>query len=205
MAEVYFLGDTHFGHRNILKYRPQFKTIKEHDDYIIDRINSVVTKRDKLILTGDICFDRGALDCLRRIKCPCIHLLLGNHDDYNIDFKKEVNGVQWVSGDFKYKEFWISHIPLHPDNLRGRVNIHAHLHEGKMKDKYNYVHTSCEQLDYTPISLQQIRAKQDSLMPKAKRKLLKLLKEGLPSASKTVTKIPSSFGNHKTKPKKRRT
>lgn len=90
MAEVYFLGDCHFGHRNILEYRPRFKTIKEHDDFIINNINKVVTKRDKLILTGDICFGVEALDLLRRINCPNIHLVLGNHDDYNIDFKKEV-------------------------------------------------------------------------------------------------------------------
>ncbi|MFW3388389.1 UNVERIFIED_CONTAM: hypothetical protein RF648_20585, partial [Kocuria sp. CPCC 205274] len=78
MAEVYFLGDTHFGHRNILNFRSQFKSIKEHDDYIIDRINKTTTKRDKLILTGDICFNREALNVLRRIQCPAIHLVLGN-------------------------------------------------------------------------------------------------------------------------------
>ncbi|MFW3387953.1 UNVERIFIED_CONTAM: metallophosphoesterase, partial [Kocuria sp. CPCC 205274] len=144
MAEVYFLGDTHFGHHNILKYRPEFKTIKEHDDFIINNINKVVTKRDKLILTGDICFNRESMDCLRRIRCPAIHVLLGNHDDYNLDFRKEVNGVCWVSGDFKYKEFWVSHIPLHPEELRGKFNIHAHMHRSTLKDKKRYFSTSCE-------------------------------------------------------------
>lgn len=165
MAEVYFLGDTHFGHRNILKYRPEFKTIKEHDDFIIDNINKVVTKRDKLILTGDICFNRESLECLRRIRCPALHIVLGNHDDYNLDIRKEVNGVCWVSGDFKYKEFWISHIPIHPENLRGKFNIHAHMHGTKLKDK-KYFSTSCEQIGYTPISLQEIRRRMKIKQPK---------------------------------------
>lgn len=178
MAEVYFLGDPHFGHRNILKYRPRFKTIKEHDDYIIDRINATVTKRDKLILTGDVCFDRASLDCLRRIRCPQIHIVLGNHDDYNIDFKKEVNGVLWVSGDFKYKEFWISHIPIHKDSLRNRVNIHAHLHNEVIKDS-QYVHTSCEQIDFKPISLQEIRKSLEKKLPKKRRNILKSLRENI--------------------------
>lgn len=176
MAEVYFLGDTHFGHRNILKYRPQFRTIQEHDDYIIKMINATVTKRDKLFLTGDICFGRDALDTLRRINCPHIHLVYGNHDDYTIDYLKEVPNIQWVSGDFKYKEFWISHIPLHNESLRNRFNIHAHLHEAKMKDSYTYVHTSCEQVGFKPISLTQIRKNIIKKTPKKKRSWLKEFK-----------------------------
>lgn len=174
MAEVYFLGDCHFGHRNILQFRPQFKTIKEHDDFIIDNINKVVSKRDKLILTGDTCFNRDALDCLRRIRCPAIHFVFGNHDDYNIDFKNEVNGICWVSGDFKYKEFWISHIPLHAEELRGKFNIHAHMHGSTLSDTKRYISTSCEQVGYTPISLQQIRdrfAKTNRAKTKKARKL----------------------------------
>ena len=42
MAEVYFIGDGHFGHKNILNFRPEFKTIKHHDDTIIDNINAIV-------------------------------------------------------------------------------------------------------------------------------------------------------------------
>lgn len=160
MAEVYFLGDMHFGHRNILKYRKKFKTIKEHDDFIIANINKTVTKRDKLILTGDNCFGEEGFESLKRIKCPNIHFLFGNHDDYRIDYKKIHPNIQWVSGDFKYKEFWVSHIPIHKGEMRGKFNIHAHLHEGIIDD-FRYFSTSCEQVGYTPISLQEIRKKLD--------------------------------------------
>lgn len=196
MAEVYFLGDCHFGHRNILEYRKRFKTIKEHDDFIINNINRVVTKRDKLILTGDTCFGVEALETLKRIKCPNIHFVFGNHDDYNIDFKKEVPNIQWVSGDFKYKEFWVSHIPLHAQNLRERYNIHAHLHEGTVKD-WRYIGTSCEQVGYTPISLQQIRANVAGIQPKAKKGLLDLLLKSTKKKAKKngKTAIPVVHGN----------
>ena len=31
MSKVFFISDTHFGHNNICKYRPQFSSAKEHD------------------------------------------------------------------------------------------------------------------------------------------------------------------------------
>lgn len=167
MAETYFLGDCHFGHKNILQFRPRFKTIKEHDDFIINRINATVTKWDKLVLVGDICFNEAAVALLHRINCNNIHLLLGNHDDYTIDFKALCPKIKWVSGDYKYKEFWVSHIPLHPDCLRQKFNIHAHLHETKLKDRA-FIGVSCEQVDYTPISVTQIRKINESTLKKKK-------------------------------------
>ena len=153
MAEVYFMGDGHFAHRNILQYRPEFRTIKQHNDTIIDNINAVVTKRDKMFFMGDWVFDESALELIERIHCPNKHLVLGNHDDYNVDFKRV---FKWVSGPIKYKEFWLTHIPVHPLELRGKKNIHGHMHRAKINDT-RFFCTSAEQLDYRPISLQQIR------------------------------------------------
>lgn len=53
---VYFTSDTHLGHNNILKYRPQFNSIEEHDTAIFDSI-SKLTKRDDLFILGDFIFD----------------------------------------------------------------------------------------------------------------------------------------------------
>ena len=39
----YFTSDWHLGHRVITKYRPQFKTIEEHDDAIFAEAEKLIT------------------------------------------------------------------------------------------------------------------------------------------------------------------
>ena len=31
MSQIFFIADLHIGHRNILKYRSEFSSVKEHD------------------------------------------------------------------------------------------------------------------------------------------------------------------------------
>ena len=52
------------------------------------------------------------------------NLILGNHDIQLRDwvyFNK-------VVGFEKYKGTWLSHAPIHPAELRGKLNIHGHVH-----------------------------------------------------------------------------
>lgn len=53
---VYFTSDMHLGHKSILKYRPQFSTIEEHDEAFFTEL-SKLTKRDVLFVLGDFIFD----------------------------------------------------------------------------------------------------------------------------------------------------
>lgn len=153
MAEVYFAGDGHLYHRNICKYRPQFSSVEEHNTAIIKAFDHV-TKRDKTFFTGDWVFEKEALDLISLIPGQK-HLIMGNHDDYTLmsDMLKVFDSV---SGDIKYKEFWVTHIPVHSDELRGKLNIYAHTH-GSFIDDDRYFCTSMEQINYTAVSLQQIR------------------------------------------------
>ena len=56
MSRVYIIADTHFGHANAIRFRPQFQTIEQHDEYIIRNWNMVVTKRDTVWVLGDFSF-----------------------------------------------------------------------------------------------------------------------------------------------------
>ena len=159
MSNVYVMSDCHFGHRNILKYRTQFSSIAEHDSYIMDNILKTLRKRDILWLLGDCFFTTESLEYLRVIKDKCQHVnfVMGNHDTdssegrANIPIMVNEKLVHKIGGVFKVKgKRWLTHCPIHPDELRGCVNIHGHVHNSTIQDP-RYFNASCENINYTPI------------------------------------------------------
>ena len=164
MSQPYFLGDPHWGHRNILKYRSQFSSIEEHDNTILENILNVSDKRAVLYLMGDCFFDMEAIRFLEEIRPRFMHVhwILGNHDTdsklrqqvFREVIKRDL--VDNVHSLKKYHEFWLSHAPIHESELRGHKNIHGHTHENFVDDD-RYVPVSLEHTGFKPISLQQIR------------------------------------------------
>lgn len=76
---VYFIGDTHFHHYNILRYcsRP-FENVNEMDDALVYNWNSVITDRDFVYHLGDVGFGDMS-DILPKLRGRKI-LILGSHD-----------------------------------------------------------------------------------------------------------------------------
>lgn len=84
----YYISDTHFGHKNVLKLdnRP-FQTIEENDEEIIRRWNERVKKDDSVYILGDFSWNnRKIADYAKRLNGQK-HLILGNHD-YESEVKK---------------------------------------------------------------------------------------------------------------------
>ena len=156
MSRVFFIADTHFGHRNICKYRPEFSSPEEHDEYIVQQWNSVVTKaKFQVWCLGDMCiknkyYDFNAL--LSRLH-GTIHVITGNHC-YSPAYAK----LHVANGLVKRYGFWLSHFPIHPDELRGKKNIHGHVHRETIQD-LRYINVSCENVGYTPVELETLRDK----------------------------------------------
>jgi calcineurin-like phosphoesterase family protein len=77
---IYVTADLHLNHLAIAKVRG-FPSVAEHDNFVIDLINSATDRRGELYVVGDFCF--GSHEIIRkirhRIKCK-IHLVAGNHD-----------------------------------------------------------------------------------------------------------------------------
>ena len=134
---VMLSSDFHFGHKSILKYRPQFKTIEQHDNAILTEM-SKLTKRDVLYVLGDFLFDCDNFEWyLTQIsKMPLrIKLVLGNHDSRELYSQKIAQNIEIQLPLFSYKNYWISHCPIHPQEIRGRIkNIHGHLHYAVLED-----------------------------------------------------------------------
>jgi calcineurin-like phosphoesterase family protein len=163
VSKVYFISDLHLGHKRICEFsgplRGDSTTVEEHDKFIVDQWNSVVTKNDLVWVLGDVCFDKAALPLLKQLK-GSKHLVLGNHDEFTIQtyqlyFSK-------IVGFTKYKGLWLSHAPIHPDELRGKINVHGHVHSKSIPDP-RYVNVSVEVLNGKPISFEEISQIQQPL------------------------------------------
>lgn len=131
MTAKYYLSDLHLGHQNITKFRSQFSSMEEHDSIIKDNYHKVVRPKDHVTIAGDVAFSPEALYDLKNwngIKS----ISLGNHD--NAEFKKRGVSLAMLQevfedrifGFYRQHEFWISHCPIHRDELRGRFNLHGH-------------------------------------------------------------------------------
>lgn len=169
MANIFFISDHHFHHANILTFtnadgsliRPGFTDVNHMNEYMVQMHNEVVSQNDKVYFLGDVTMSRNAkgLEILGRLNGEKI-LIKGNHDlakpEQYLQYFKDIRAVHQFDG------LILSHIPIHEESLaRWGVNIHGHLHanvvtKNKIPD-HRYFNVSVERLNYTPISLEQLK------------------------------------------------
>lgn len=151
MGSIWLIGDPHFGHKNIGKYRSSIgiTSDKENVEAICDNWQKLITKRDKVIVLGDACFTPESVDIFKKLN-GLKDIILGNHDCFkNVDYSK---AFQNIKGSCSYKDAWLSHIPIHPGSFRKKqFNIHAHTHFEKVLGPWGwpyegsvYINVSCD-------------------------------------------------------------
>lgn len=124
---VYFIGDPHLGHKNIAKFRPWVRSTEENTKLFLSEWNRVITKRDDVYMMGDVAFNNESLELLKTLPGRKI-LIKGNHDDF-VTSKAQADVFYEIHGMLKYKGMWLTHCPIHPDEMRNRkCNIHGHVH-----------------------------------------------------------------------------
>lgn len=160
MTRNLFIGDLHIGHRGVSeKFRTQFSSDEEHDEIILDNVASSLRKRDTLWLLGDICFKVEKFKLFDKIfkSCQTTNIILGNHchqafPRFCLDNYTSVN----VFGLQKKFGCWITHAPIHEDELYRAHCVYGHTHN-KVIDNPRYLCVSCEQVDFKPVTLEFIR------------------------------------------------
>ena len=156
MAEVYFISDLHLDHKNICNFRKNFNSVAEHNAIIKDNYHKIIKKQDKVYFLGDVAFSKKALEDVSKW-IGTKTLIVGNHDlDRDITMRDLCNSFADVYSFLKYKNFWLSHCPIHPDELRGKINLHGHTHGHLINDE-RYVNVCLEHTNYSPISLSEIK------------------------------------------------
>lgn len=184
---IYFSSDWHFGHstqyinkdgeqkfRGIIDFeRHQFKTIQEHDDYLIELLTSW---SEKWVAGSTLWFlgDFGNTDYLWVFdmfakKGIETHFILGNHDKAE-DISKIVMYCDYVHEYpvFISQKLVLSHYPVAV--YEDSINVCGHLHGSKLKDD-NHIIASIHVANYKPISEKQINAT-FSKLPKFNRRFL---------------------------------
>lgn len=154
MSASYHTSDWHLGHRNIAKFRERdgFETEEQSSWQIINNYKSIIGKRDTVWFHGDIIFDTKYLQIVKDLPGNK-KLILGNHDTEGkrkISMSDLVEVFDSVDALVKHRGTWLSHAPIHPDELRGAINLHGHCHYYTIDDN-RYVNVCVEHTGYYPI------------------------------------------------------
>lgn len=164
MGAVYICSDLHIGHANIANYRKEVTSEADNRELIKSHWDKKVTKRDLVWVLGDAAFTEEAIDWIGQLNGEK-RLVRGNHDD--LPTTSYLRAFTEVYGLFKYKKMWLSHAPIHPQELRGRTNLHGHTYYHNISsdfggDDIRYFNCSVENLMRVVgsplISLDQLRS-----------------------------------------------
>lgn len=185
---IFFISDTHFGHEGpytrftladgCTMSRPH-GSAAAGDEAMIENWNKTVRPNDKVYHLGDICMSKKFLPILYKLNGEKV-LIRGNHDtekaDVYLRYFKDVRGSHQFDG------LLMTHIPVHPQSLaRWGFNVHGHLHTNNVTKEIHhicaddppgyteivkdprYFCVSVEQINYTPISLEEVKKQKSKL------------------------------------------
>ncbi|HNL81783.1 MAG TPA: metallophosphoesterase family protein [Chitinophagaceae bacterium] len=159
--KTFLISDLHLNHTNILTFKRNdgtplrnFKDIEEMNLTLLYNWNKVVCNSDKVYVLGDL--SMGSDLSLFKLMNGTKVLIKGNHD--NLKLNKYVEHFKDVRSYHVLDKFILSHIPIHPESFsRWRANIHGHTHANNLTDT-RYYNVSVENINYTPIDFEKIRA-----------------------------------------------
>lgn len=158
----FVIGDLHFGEESFYRFsekfgncmRPEFKSAEEADAAIIDLYNTVVPAYDSTVyFLGDLARNSTNLQKLDLMHGQHKVLVAGNHDlkfplERLRQYFDKIAGCAYILN----KAVLLTHIPVHPVELRGSVNVHGHVHRNSIID-LGYKNACLEVNNYAPLEL----------------------------------------------------
>jgi len=167
MSKTFFISDTHWGHRNIIRFsnRP-FDSIEDMNQEMIRRWNSKVGYDDTVWHLGDFAISNTKLvKYLLTTLNGNIHLCKGNHEK---SLLKPAHCRGMLKEVVDYKELTIDgtlvclmHYPIETWNKKhhGSIHLHGHVHvdsERVVNTIPNRYNVNCEFWNYEPVTLEEI-------------------------------------------------
>ena len=162
---TFFVSDTHFGHKNIIKYcnRP-YEDVHQMNEALIENWNSVVQPDDEVWHLGDFCMGgTKPKDWLPRLNGN-VHLIRGNHDPY-VEDQGFASVQEYKELKIKGKRITLLHFPMRSWNgsHKGTWHLFGHVHgtmtvaHGRkgVKDALA-IDAGVDCHNYTPVSFAQV-------------------------------------------------
>ena len=161
---IYLTSDTHFNHKKIIDFenRP-FESVEEMNEALILNWNKVVSNKDTIYHLVDFAWGnkqeiKNFVSQLNGYKI----LIKGNHDRGHSKTQwHDVGFNDVIDGGIILEEFYfLSHEPLYMNSNMPYVNLHGHLHSGKM-ESLKYYNVGVELHSYALISFDLIKESVD--------------------------------------------
>jgi len=160
--EVNFISDTHFDHKNIIRYcnRP-FNSTRQMNQTLVKNWHDTVGNDDHVFFLGDMSYgkDRRPIDYWLGKLNGKISYIRGNHDKDIINRATIIHSHYGIKyNDYK---FLLMHDPHRPKGYDGWI-IHGDKHNNNLKEypfinqKNKTVNVCAELVDYTPLSLDRL-------------------------------------------------
>lgn len=173
-TNIWFTSDTHFYHKNIIKYcyRP-FNSVEEMNQSLIDNWNNVVKENDIVFHLGDFAFDKWK-HIINQLNGK-IYLIVGNHDEIKypghkiFDLFEGVYNQLYIQIDNQW--IYLNHYPFLCYGGSYKNNpvwqLYGHTHSGpncngkdacRLKITFPYQYdVGVDNNNYTPVSYNQIK------------------------------------------------
>jgi len=164
--KIWFTSDTHFGHRNIIRYckRP-FKDLKDMNKRIIRNWNARIKEGDMVFHLGDFCFrnssgnkgegiNKKAEYWLSKLNGNII-VVRGNHDKNN-SMNTPIKKIELRYGG---KDILLTHDPLEftkREKKRFDLLLCGHVHEAWKKTESKIINVGVDVWNFMPVSFEQI-------------------------------------------------
>jgi calcineurin-like phosphoesterase family protein len=173
---IWFTSDLHFDHDNCIKFCDRPTTPDEHNQWIINRLNSYIKPEDEVYCLGDVSFGNfnTTLECINKLNGKWT-FIGGNHDNHErfLNIIKKTNHLYYgipggrvilnkkiqYHSQAKAKFFVLTHFPIESWENRGHGSIHCHGHvhnsiaeAPKVKNRFNV----CFDLDFRPFHISEI-------------------------------------------------
>jgi calcineurin-like phosphoesterase family protein len=173
-TNIWFTSDTHFYHKNIIKYcyRP-FNSVEEMNQSLINNWNNVVKENDVVFHLGDFAFDKWK-HIINQLNGK-IYLIVGNHDEIKypghkiFDLFEGVFNQLYIQIDNQW--IYLNHYPFLCYGGSYKNNpvwqLYGHTHSGpncngkdacRLKITFPYQYdVGVDNNNYTPVSYNQIK------------------------------------------------
>lgn len=168
---TFFTADTHFGHAKLLRTRPAFATIEEHDAAILARWNAVVRSDDVVWHLGDVVHGPSRERCAELFASlnGRKRLVAGNHDTNRV-LHLPWDGPVVESERLTVKDdagrehrLYLAHYAHRawPGVWRGVRHLFGHTH-ASLPGTSQSCDVGVDAWDFAPVSLEQAIARQDA-------------------------------------------